>query len=112
MHPKEVVVKFHESAVDLATSVLAVAEPWDSSKEIFSNNLILSHATVQSDISMENSKTHTFCLDDRQQMMCRFLVISIVGGPRKNSLMMISIKRWIRQYQQTRLQKLQGLCND
>ena len=84
-----------------------ISESWDSSEEIPSKNIINSSIISNDDLSNDCSKTHVFHPVDPQQLMCRFLVIRIFVSSNENSLDTINIARWIRQFQQSRLQKLQ-----
>ena len=103
MHPKQVTLEFKHSALNIKTEVQGVLESWDISKETQTDNIIHAYSQHNNGLSKDASISHSFASQNAEAEMCRFLLVGISTNAIGNHLTMISVKRWIHQFQQKRL---------
>ena len=95
MHLKEVTLEFDNSILGLKTAVQGVLEPWGICFEQKSDNILHAVPGLGVGFSRSNFITHSFEFRNKDEEMCRFLVVMISVAAEGNRLVKANIKRWV-----------------
>ena len=95
MHLKEENLELENTSLGLKTAVLGVLEPWGICFEQKSDNILHAVPGLGVGFSRSNFITHSFEFRNKDEEMCRFLVVMISVAAEGNRLVKANIKRWV-----------------